>query len=177
MDNYAAIHLTHATGEDFANLVSFYKDVIQRTPGMVCYCPWVYGLHPTDEMIMDYIEEGSIYVCKSEETILGAVAVTPYQSSDYENIAWKKAVKKDEVAVVHILAVNPDYQKEGLSRQIMTDVEKIAADLRKKALRLDALSINTPAQKLYICLCYLFCGEQTAYAKNLREAKLFYFEK
>ena len=177
MDKLTTLQLTTASSNDFLRLAAFYKDVIERTPGMSSHCPWVYGLHPTDEMIINYIKEGSMYLCLSDGIILGSVAVTPYQSEEYDNIKWPCDSSIDDIAVVHILAVNPDYQKGGLARMIMQEVENIAANFGHRVLRLDALSINTPAQKLYTSLGFHFCDRQMAYARNLGITEFFYFEK
>ena len=62
---------------DLPEILAFYQFVIRETDDMPRYGRWVYGLHPTEEMI-----------------------------EDYHDIPWQVELRDDEVAVVHLLAVN-----------------------------------------------------------------------
>jgi hypothetical protein len=42
--------------DDFETVKSKYIDVIENTPDIEKYARWIYGKHPTDEMIKTYIE-------------------------------------------------------------------------------------------------------------------------
>lgn len=83
------------------------------------YGRWIYCLHPTEEMIEDYVRQGVMYCSEEGQEITAAVAVTPYQTEDYRGIDWQAELADDEVAVVHILAVNPHFQKRGYARTAM----------------------------------------------------------
>ena len=66
------------------------------------------------------------------------LAVTPYQTDDYHEIDWQAALKDDEVAVVHILAVNPHFRNHGCAKAMMRKVISLADSKGLKAVRLDA---------------------------------------
>ena len=91
-----------------------YIQVIDRTQHMKTYARWIYGLHPTDEMIRSYLDSGAMYLLLDGTDIAGMMAVTMSQGNDYHEIAWERQLSDTEVAVVHILAVMPEYQKQGL---------------------------------------------------------------
>ena len=99
--------LHQATIENFNSIIAFYDDVIEHTPEIELNARWQKGKHPTAGGIKAYIEEGSLYLYREENVILGAMAVTMYQEEDYHAIEWSKQVADDEVAVIHILAVSP----------------------------------------------------------------------
>ena len=99
------MRLELATQNDFDAIIAFYDDVTERTSEMATYARWSKGKHPTIEGIRAYINEGSMYLYRNNGKIVGAMAVTMYQSEDYHAIDWSQQVADDEVAVIHILAV------------------------------------------------------------------------
>lgn len=161
------IALTKATMRDFDRITDFYKDVIARTPHMADKVLWKYGLHPSDDMIREYIDASAMYIVCEDGEMLAALAVTPRQEEDYHEVKWQKELRDDEVAVVHILCVNPDKQGQGLAGRVMNEVLINARMAHKKAVRLDALYCNTPAHKLYEALGFVNCGTQHWYTCNI----------
>ena len=170
------MELIKATENDFDRLTEFYRDVIEHTENMDIYAKWIYGQHPTDEMIMRYINEGTMYFCEKDSSIISAVAVTPYQGEDYHNTEWSVSAADNEVSVVHILCVDSKLQKKGLARKIMGLVIEMSKITGKKAVRLDALSCNTPAHCLYSSLGFEKRGQQRWYADNVGWTDFFLFE-
>lgn len=127
----------------------FYQLVIRETSDMPRYGRWIYGLHPTEEMVEDYVRQGVMYRLEDGQDIAAVVAVTPYQGEDYHGIDWQDELADDEVAVVHLLAVNPHFQKRGYARTAMKEVIELVREKSVKAVRLDALECNAPAHRLY----------------------------
>lgn len=163
--------------EDFMKVTSFYKYVIKNTPEMETYARWIYGQHPTDAMILNYIKQEAMYLLEAEDTIIGAMAVTMYQSDDYHGINWKIDATDDEVAVLHILCVNPDYQNHGIGKRLIRESILIAQKDRKKAVHLDALKSNTPAHRMYQSLGFDHRGTKHLYAENTGWTDFLFFER
>lgn len=130
------------------------------------YARWKKGLHPTDETIMKYICSGTMYRYVINGTTAGVMAVTMEQEKDYHEITWEIDVKDEEVAVIHILGVNPQYQNQGIGRQMIEESIQLARACGKMAVRLDALASNTPAQKMYMEEGFTFRGIRNKYAEN-----------
>lgn len=130
---------------DLPRILDFYQLVIRETSDMPRYGRWIYGQHPTEGMIEDYVRKGVMYCSEEGQDITVAVAVTSYQTEDYHGIDWQAELTDDEVAVVHILAVNPHFQKCGYARKAMKEVIELAREKGLKAVRLDALECNAPA--------------------------------
>ena len=170
------MELKKATENDFDRLTEFYRNVILHTENIEIYAKWVYGQHPTDEMIMRYINENTMYFCEKDGTIISAVAVTPFQGEDYHNTKWSVTAADNEVSVVHILCVDPQLQKQGIARKTMGHVIEMSKKMGKKAVRLDALSCNTPAHHLYNSLGFEKRGQQRWYADNVGWTDFFLFE-
>lgn len=168
--------LVKATINDFESIIKFYDDVILRTPEMETYARWKKGQHPTEEGIKAYIEEGSMYLYKKNDTIVGAMAVTMYQGEDYHAIEWAKHVEDNEASVIHILAVNPDYQGSGVGVEMIREAINLSVDLGMKSIRLDALASNTPAHKIYKRIGFEYRGKQHLYAENTGWTDFLFFE-
>ena len=141
--------LNQAVIEDYESIIAFYDDVTERTPDMAVYARWNKRKHPTLEGIKAYIEEGSMYLYKEEMVIVGAVAVTMYQGDDYHAIEWSQQVADDKAAVIHILAVNPDFQSKGIGTEMILEAINLAKEKGMQAIRLDALASNIPAHRMY----------------------------
>lgn len=155
-----------ANREDYEKITSFYRYVSDNTKDMETFGRWDYGKHPTDEMIKNYIDGGYMYYQEADGKISFAVAVTSFQGEDYHPVKWQVETSDDQVAVVHILCTNPDLQGQGLGKQVMKEIVEQAKADGMKAVRLDALSCNKPAHKLYEGLGFVKCGVQNWYAEN-----------
>ena len=170
------MRLEFATQKDFDAIITFYDDVTERTPEMTTYARWQKGKHPTEEGINAYINEGSMYLYRNNGKIVGAMAVTMYQSEDYHAIDWSQQVADDEVAVIHILAVSPDSQGKGIGSEMVIEAIRMAKSEGMQTIRLDALASNTPAHKLYERLGFEYRGKQYLYAENTGWTDFYFFE-
>lgn len=170
------MRLVRATKQDFDDIIAFYDDVTARTAGMGLYARWSKGKHPTEESILTYIEEGSMYLYREDDGIVGAMAVTMYQGKEYHAIKWARQVGDDEVAVIHILAVSPDRQGEGIGSKMILEAIHLAQVNGMKAVRLDALASNKSAHRIYKSLGLELRGQQHLYAENTGWTDFYFFE-
>ena len=165
-----------ATQNDFEAVIAFYDDVTERTLSIESYARWSKGKHPTVEGIRAYIGEGSMYLYRENDAIVGAMAVTMYQGEDYHAIDWTEQVTDDRVAVIHILAVSPDAQGKGIGSEMIREAIRLARIKGMQAIRLDALASNTPAHRLYERLGFEYRGKQHLYAENTSWTDFYFFE-
>ena len=110
------------------------------------------------------------------ENIAGMMAVELMQDEEYRGIFWQIKALDSDVAEVHLLAVSPDYQKQGVGRRLVEEALQIARDNGKKALRLDSIETNTPAQHMYESAGFAYCGRQRLYAGNTGWIDFLYYE-
>ena len=165
-----------ATQQDFEPIIAFYDDVMERTPEIVTYARWSKGKHPTIEGIRAYINEGSMYLYRMQGAIVGAMAVTMYQGEDYHAVDWSRQVPDDKVAVIHILAVSPDAQGNGIGSEMIREAILLAQNNGMLAVRLDALASNTLAHRIYERLGFEYRGQQHLYAENTGWTDFYFFE-
>ena len=171
------LELIRAKAEDFDMVTQFYRDSTNRNPAMERFGRWIYGLHPTDEMILHYICSGAMYTCQSGGEIFCAFAITPSQGADYHDTAWGMELEDEQVAVVHLLCVNPKCQHQGIGKQAMAHAIALAEQMGKKAIRLDALSSNTPAHRLYESLDFERRGTAHWFTDNVGWTDFYLFER
>ena len=161
---------------DLAAVREKYIEVIEHTKDMNMHARWIYGKHPTDAMIQSYIDRQEMYLFMDGQNVVGMIAVTMYQGEDYHEILWSQNLKDDEVASLHILAVDPEYQGKGVSERMMREIISLAKKSERKAIRLDALATNIPAQRLYEKLGFVYRGKQTLFAENTGWTDFLYYE-
>lgn len=170
------MHLKKVTLEEFTEIRNCYVNMIENTPNMEKYARWKLGQHPTDKCIREYISKGALYQYTCKDGIGGALALTMEQDKTYGEITWGTKVKDEEVAVIHILGVNPEFQRRGIGTQMMEEAIQIAREHGKKALRLDALASNTPAQQMYQRMGFLYRGSRNLYAENTGWTDFYFYE-
>ena len=98
------------------------------------------------------------------------------QGDDYHTINWKEKLPDEQVATVHILGVKPGLQGTGIASAIIRDAIALARANGMKAVRLDTLASNIPAQHLYESLGFEFRGKQHQYAENTGWLDFFFYE-
>lgn len=186
---------------DLSRVREFYYDLIDRTPGMGKYAQWKKDIHPDDNDLERYLNDDAMYMLiddgqieadktcvgqstaektscgqQAVENIAGMMAVELMQDEEYRGISWQTKALDSEVAEVHLLAVSPDYQKQGVGRRLVEEALQIARDNGKKALRLDSIETNTPAQHMYESVGFKYCGRQRLYAGNTGWIDFLYYE-
>ena len=117
-----------------------------------------------------------MYLYREDKRIIGAMAVTMYQGDDYHAIGWTKQVADVKVAVIQILAVSPDAQGKGIGSEMIREAIRLAQNKGMQAIRLDALTSNTPAHRLYERLGFEYRGKQHLYAENTGWTDFYFFE-
>lgn len=161
---------------DLAVIREKYIEVIEHTKNMNIHARWIYGQHPTDAMIQSYIDRQEMYLFMDGQNVAGMTAITMYQGEDYHEILWSQNLKDDEVASLHILTVTPEYQGKGISKRMMAEIISLVIKKGKKAIRLDALASNIPAQHMYEKLGFEYRGKRNLYAENTGWTDFLYYE-
>ena len=161
---------------DFAVVREKYIEVIEHTRDMNIHARWIYGQHPTDAMIQSYIDGQEMYLFMDGQNVVGMTAITMYQGEDYHEVIWSQNLKDDEVASLHILTITPEYQGKDMSKRMMAEIISLAMKKGKKAIRLDALASNIPAQHMYEKLGFVYRGKRNLYAENTGWTDFLYYE-
>ena len=162
---------------DLETVKGHYINVIENTPEIEKYARWVYGKHPTDEALRSFIENGEMYLLADGGTVAGMVAIVMHQGPDYEDIPWTEKLENDQVATLHLLAVCPEYRGRSLGNTILELAGELAKQQGKRAIRLDVLESNLPAQRMYEKVGFVYRGKQHWYAENTGWTDFLLYEK
>jgi len=127
-------------------------------------------IYPNEEVLKSDIENNSLYVIEKADKITGITVLNEHQEAEYKNIIWKYS--GGNVLVVHRLSVHPDFQGQGIARELMKFAEHYAEENRYDLIRLDAFKNNQNAVSLYEKAGYHLAGTVT-----FRKGEFYCFEK
>lgn len=146
---------------DFYKIRSLYWNLIDQDQDDPSFPHWKKGIHPSDEMILDSIDKGDMYVLADGEEIAACVIANDEKVKGYADAPWQ--VDSDDIIVLHVLAVHPDHRGKGLARRLVENVIEQERKAGKKALRLDVIENNTTAERLYQKLGFRYIQTKTLY--------------
>ena len=138
-----------AAPDDYADIRRFYHSIIEANRDSGIYIGWKKDIYPSPGFIKDSIAAGELFVGRSDNGIAAAMVVNHQANDSYRLFEWPSRAADDEVTVVHVLGVHPMYCGRGYGRQMVGEVIKDAVKNRQKAIRLDVLEGNIPAERLY----------------------------
>lgn len=99
-----------------------------------------------------------MYIALLGNKIAAAMILNSKSAEGYEKINWGIAAEKNEVTIIHALGVMPDFTGKGFAKEMVREAIRISLSENKKALRLDVLSGNIPALRLYESLDFSLMG-------------------
>lgn len=137
-----------ATREDLGALCAFFDDVVAALEDAACSPRWDRDFYPDDEMLSDLVEDGE-FVLGEEGELVCAGALSDIGS--------------DGIAEVHLLAVHPSKVRRGHAHALLDELVRRARDAGARAVRLDVISGNTPALRLYESYGFSHAGTREAF--------------
>lgn len=109
------------------------------------------------------IEAGDLYVDEEGEEIRGFVCVNYIEPSEYDDIKWQSGEK---AMVVHRMAVNPSFRKQGVGFSLLKFSEELALANGVKYLKTDTYSINDKMNALFRKFGFQLAGEMEFLGKE-----------
>ena len=170
------LRLKEVSIKDLDQIRTLYWRLLDSSPKYGQILQWKKNIYPNDDDWNSYIVKGEMYLILQDVDVIGAVAVTNAQSKEYRKIHWKVKADDQDAAVVHLLMVLPEYQGDGAATAALDEIIKLAADKKKKAVRLDAIGTNVPAQKLYEKYGFVNCGTAQEYYESTGETEFVFYE-
>lgn len=125
------------------NDLNDYLEIHTNFPG------WKKGVYPVKETAIKGIEEGNLFVIRSDKHIVGSVILRHEPELAYSKADWKIELEYKDIFVIYTLAVHPLYLNKGVGKTLMDFMIQYSKDLNMKAVRLDVYEKNTPAISLY----------------------------
>lgn len=157
------MNIVKAKPEDFSRIRFFYHSLIDAIQGLEYKPGWQKDIYPAPDDLKEEIESGCLYYGVLDDSevpddkasraadgrIVAAMVVNQKCHEEYRNAHWKTDASPEEVMVIHMLGVHPDYARQGLAKEMVHFALNLAKDAGMKAMRLDVMKGNMPAEKLY----------------------------
>ncbi|MBR0462046.1 MAG: GNAT family N-acetyltransferase [Erysipelotrichaceae bacterium] len=134
--------------DELEKLYDFYNEIIDHQKYDEYSPSWTKDVYPSKEDLKKHLEDDLFYVMEEEGRYVGAGSISLHEDVNYLNGSWSLKLKEDEIAVLHLLVIHPDYRGKGLSKQLL----KYIIDDTKgkvKAIHLDVIGGNDMAARMY----------------------------
>ena len=157
-----------ANGEGFMKLIKcsrshihavteVYHRTIRHLEENINYPRWS-PEHPSDQSIAEAVESGVQYLCIKDGEPLGAVVLSEAPEGYYQAGEWSRELTEGEYLVIHALAVHPSFEHKGVGTFMVEQCVALARQCGYRAVRLDVVPGNLPAERLYKKLGFTYAG-------------------
>lgn len=137
------------TPGDYEAVRAFYHLVTDHSNAQAYGPYWQKDIHPSRELMASSLEQGNLYLMETDGRIVAAMVLNHAVHPGYTGVSFPSGAGLDEVYVLHLLAVHPDYAGRGYAKELLQRAKDIAIQHHMKAIRLDVLTTNLSAVRLY----------------------------
>jgi GNAT superfamily N-acetyltransferase len=119
--------------------------------------------YPEEKDFRDDIQKGDLFVLEREDKLIGFVCINKVEPIEYNGLNWSL---NHDAMIVHRMAVNPSYRRNGIGTELMKFAEELALENNIKYLKTDTYSLNLKMNNLFEKLGYKFVGEISFLGKS-----------
>lgn len=148
-DKENIMEILTACESNYQDIRAFYHSLIDAMQSADYHIGWEKDIYPAPEFLQDSIQREELFIGVENKKIVAAMVLNHQCNDGYEKYQWPTKAERDEVMVLHALGVHPACAGKGLAKQMVTFAIEKARKNHQKALRLDVLKGNVPAEKLY----------------------------
>ena len=147
----ADLQLLQATREDMPRVIELYEKSIAALAGKPEDPQWNLENHPSIASLTANAEAGCLLIgtLPDCDELAAAMVLNADFAAGYDTVAWHVSASPGEALCVHTFCTNPDLSRRGIGKRFLQLAADHARSLGAKALRLDVLVQNAPAQALY----------------------------
>ena len=138
-----------ARPDEYESIRAFYHSLIDEMQSSPYLPGWEKDIYPTNEYLRGSIVRGEMYMGEINGEIAAAMVINGECNEGYAKAQWAVHAEPEEVATIHILCVHPRHAGRGCAKQLLDWAIAHAKRQGKKAIRLDVLKGNLPAERLY----------------------------
>lgn len=158
------ISIRRAQGHELPAVIRFYDDVIDSLAGRSDTPKWKKGVYPLPEDMDRAIRAGEMMLGFLDGQLAGTMVVNQRKNDGYDKAPWQ--VQTDRFMIVHLLAVSPAMPRRGVGRAMIEGALDIARAQGMEAVRLDVVTDNRPAQRLYAGTGFAFIERVKLYYED-----------
>ena len=134
-----------ATEKDINTLVDFYNDIVDYQTYDEYGACWTKDIYPCKADLENHIKNNKFYLGYLNNVLVCAGALQLHEDSIYSEVNFKI---KENVGVIHLIAVSKDYRHQGISKEFVNYIINQAKPY-VKAIHLDVITSNLRACRLY----------------------------
>ena len=138
-----------AEKSEYQTVRAFYHSLIDALEGTKYHPKWEKDLYPSQQDLRTALDEQTFYIGSEGDRIAAAMVVNQKCNDEYDDAAWTRPLTRDEFYVIHMLGVHRDFAGKGYAREMVRHAIGLAEAAGMKAVRLDVLTGNVPAERLY----------------------------
>ena len=138
------------------SVAEFYHNIIDSMRNAEFRPKWEKDIYPTKEFMQDSIANDELYVALIDGQIVGAMVINHKCEEGYNEAGWSVRADVANIAYLHILGVSTRCQRQGIAKKMVDYAVAICKNNGMRALRLDVLIENIPAQKLYSGMGFVY---------------------
>ncbi len=170
------LNIRQAVPEDLTAIVELYDGVIDLFQAQTGNTGWRRGVYPTETDFQKAIETGTLYLGELEGRLAAGMILTQGTDKTYGEPPWRVDAPDEETAVIHTLGVSPAFSGRGLAFQMIEGAVTLAREKGWRALRLDVLEDNVPAQRLYQRAGFVYIETKQIWYKSTGLASFLLYE-
>lgn len=150
------LQMRKAMMEDIDEIAELYDNLNDHLEAHVNYPGWKKGMYPTKTEALHFFKTNTLYKAILGDIIVGSIALTHDPEKEPDNGNWLIHAEYDEIFVIHVLVVHPDFLRQGVGRTMLNFAEKLAKQQKVRSIRLDVYENNIAAINVYEKMGYSF---------------------
>ena len=144
----------------------FYYQMIDMVEDAEYHPGWIKNVYPEDVYLKESVENGTMHLGFADDELAAAMIMNHACNEGYAKVQWAVDAEPEEVTVFHILAILPTHSRKGYGEAMVQYVIDHGRASGQKAIRLDVLDYNFPAERLYRKKGFQLRGEQDMYYED-----------
>lgn len=148
------------------SVIGFYYDLIDNMIDAHYNPKWQKDIYPDREYLSAAVAAGEMYLAENGGEIAGAMILNSKANEGYAEAQWGIEAEENEVMIIHTLGVKPALAGQGVGSFMVGETLRIARERGLKAIRLDVLHGNLPAERLYLKFGFGFISPVLLYYED-----------
>lgn len=166
--------LLAARPEDGEAVCRFYEEVCAFQDTQEYGPVWHYGIYPDEQELKEHIERGELLLGFEEGRIAAAMVLNHHEDERYVDVPW--TVREEPIYVLHLFAVHGDFQGRGIGKAALRLLLAAAREQGARAIHLDVVKGNLPAERLYERLGFCRREERDVWYEDTGDLRVVLYE-
>ena len=157
------LNIRAARGDEYEAVRAFYHSLIDEMQDLPYFPCWEKDVYPTNEYLMYAVERGEMYLGEVGDEIAGAMVIRHEPDGNWAKVHWPTRARAGEASVINILCVHPRFAGRGCAKALVAYALDLARRRGCRAVRLDVLKGNLPAENLYRGMGFVYVDTVRTY--------------